>query len=263
MSWMCGTRSKDSTTFSKVTADEAKKLDELAKGFADHLTALTRGVLGEDTPRFHAINRGSKVQVSPIDEREVMRRIPIRIGGEHHLSLGVRYFCCWDAQSEFLATDMADIGVFYRSIPDPLLRFEYVRASNELPGAHMHVHAHRDEMAYLLRLAERGLPRQGLRKNKLPRLSEMHLPVGGHRMRPALEDVLLLLHREFAIDTVEGWRSVLNESLRTWRLTQLKAAVRDAPDAAARVLRALGYEVKEPSVPAARPAPEDVKLYWP
>ncbi|TXS40083.1 hypothetical protein [Streptomyces sp. OR43] len=246
-----------------MTAEEAKALDELAAGFADQLTALTRGVLGEDIPRFHAINRGPKVQVSPIDSSEVVQRIPIRISGEERLSLGVRYFCCWDGSSTFMATDLADVHVFYAGVPDPLVRFEYVRSNNDPPGAHLHVHAHRDEMAYLLRLADKGRPKQGLKRDRLPRLAEMHLPVGGHRMRPALEDVLLFLVREFAIDTADGWKAVINEHLRTWRLMQLKAAVRDAPDSAARVLRALGYTVVEPSVPAARQAPEEVKLFWP
>ncbi|MFJ4447710.1 hypothetical protein [[Kitasatospora] papulosa] len=162
-----------------------------------------------------------------------------------------------------MATDQADVHLFYQGVPDPLLRYEYVRNSKEPPGAHLQVHAHRDEMAYLLRLADRGRPKQGLRRDKLPRLAEMHLPVGGHRMRPALEDVLLFLQREFAIDTIPGWRAVLDEHLRNWRLMQLKTAVRDAPDAAAQVLRSLGYSVVEPTVPAARQAPEDVKLFRP
>ncbi len=234
-----------------------------AAGFADQLTSLTRGVLGEDTPRFHAINMGSKIRVSPIREDEVLQRIPVSIDGEPRLSLMVRFYCCWDGSSTFMATDQADVHVFYAGVPDPLLRYEYVRSSKEPPGAHVQVHAHRDEMAYLLRLAEKGRPKQGLKRNRLPRLSEMHLPVGGHRMRPALEDVLLFLKREFAIDTVDGWKAVIDEHLRDWRLMQLKTAVRDAPDTAAQVLRSLGYSVVEPTVPGARQAPDDVKLFWP
>ncbi|MGJ3558648.1 hypothetical protein ACR6C2_05310 [Streptomyces sp. INA 01156] len=102
-------------------------------------------------------------------------------------------------------------------------------------------------MAYLLRLADAGRPRQGFKRRKLPRLSETHLPVGGHRMRQALEDVLLFLKREFAITTAPGWRAVIDERLRNWREIQLMSAVRDAPEAAAEVLRALGYTVESPS----------------
>lgn len=239
------------------------RLDELATKFANDLTSLTRGVLGEDTPRFAALNMGARVQVSPVsaDEREL--RIPVSINDEPVLSLRARYFCCWDGSSTFLATDQADIHLHYVDIPDPLIRFEYVRRSKEPPGAHIQVHAHRDEMAYLLRLADAGRPRQGFKRRKLPRLSEIHLPVGGHRMRPALEDVLLFLQREFAITTAPGWRAVIDERLRSWREIQLMSAVRDAPEAAAEVLRTLGYTVGSPSVVPPRVPTEGAKLYWP
>ncbi|GGU66344.1 hypothetical protein [Streptomyces daghestanicus] len=243
--------------------EETSKLDELAAAFADDLTALTRGVLGDDTPRFAALNMGKRVRVSPISADETELRIPVSINSEPVLSLKVRYFCCWDGTSTFLATDQADVHIHYAGITDPLIRFEYVRDSKEPPGAHIQVHAHRDEMAYLLRLADAGRPKQGLRRRRLPRLSEMHIPVGGHRMRPALEDVLLFLKREFAIDTVQSWRTVIEERLRTWREIQLMSAVRDAPEAAADVLRALGYEVKSPTVIRPRASHDDVKLYWP
>ncbi|KAF4409590.1 MULTISPECIES: hypothetical protein [Streptomyces] len=246
-----------------MTRDEPASLDVLATEFADKLTLLTRGVLGEDSPRFHAIETGHRLRVAPIKADERSRRIPISINGEPCLSLLVCYYCCWDGSSTFLATDQADIKLFYDRTPDPLLRFEYVRGSNEPPGAHIQVHAHRDEMAYLLRLAEAGRPKQGLKRRKLPRLSEMHLPVGGHRMRPALEDVLLFLHREFAVDVVPGWRNVIRDHLHEWRRLQLKSAVRDSPDDAAEVLRAMGYLVEPPKVRGPRPAPDAVKLFWP
>lgn len=246
-----------------VTAEGMSGLDELATKFADDLTSLTRGVLGEGTPLFAALNMGSRVRVSPISGDEKELRIPVSINGEPVLSLRARYFCCWDGSSQFLATDQADIHLHYAGIPDPLIRFEYVRDSREPPGAHIQVHAHRDEMAYLLRLADAGRPKQGFRRRKLPRLSEMHLPVGGHRMRPALEDVLLFLKRELAIDTEPGWREVVEKRLRAWRDIQLMSAVRDAPESAAEVLRGLGYKVEPPRVVRPRVSIEDVKLYWP
>jgi hypothetical protein len=239
------------------------KLDELATTFADDLTALTRGVLGEDTPRFAALNMGHRVRVSPMSADEKVQRIPVSVNGEPVISVMARYYCCWDGSSTFLATDQADIHVHYAGISDPLIRFEYVRSSKEPPGAHIQVHAHRDEMAYLLRLADAGRPKQGLRRRKLPRLSEMHLPVGGHRMRPAFEDVLLFLKREFAIDTAPTWRLVIDEHLRGWRRVQLMSAVRDAPEAAAEVLRALGYTVTPPMIGPPRASRDDIKLYWP
>ncbi|MFE2700993.1 hypothetical protein ACFXI6_12185 [Streptomyces mirabilis] len=137
-------------------------LDELAATFADDLTALTQGVLGEDAPRFAALNVGRRVRVSPMSADEKVQRIPISVNGEPVISLMIRYYCCWDGSSTFLATDQADIHVHYAGISDPLIRFEYVRSSREPPGAHIQVHAHRDEMAYLLRLADAGRPRARL-----------------------------------------------------------------------------------------------------
>lgn len=260
---MCGTRSKGSTTFSTVNAEPQRTLDELADDFASKLTALTRGVLGKDSPRFHAVNMGPRIRVAPINENERVQRIPISIDGNEKLSLLACYYCCWDGASEFLATDQSDVHLFYDGVSDPLMRFEYVRKSKEPPGAHVQIHAHRDEMAYLLRLADRGRPREGMRRDRLPRLAEMHVPVGGHRMRPSLEDVLLFLRREFGIDTAPTWRATIREHLEEWRLLQLKSAVRDAPEAAVEVLRNLGYQVEAPKVVSPRPAPESVKLFWP
>lgn len=246
-----------------MKADEASPLAIQAAAFADMLTDLTRGVLGDGTPPFRALNMGARIRVAPITDAEVIQRIPIRINGQDRLSLMVRYYCCWDDTSTFMATDQTDVHLFYGGVADPLIRFEYVRDSKEPPGAHIQVHAHRDEMAYLLRLADSGRPKRGLKNDRLPRLSEIHIPVGGHRMRPALEDVLLFLKREFAIDTVEGWRTVLEASLMDWRLTQLKSAVRDAPEAAAETLRRLGYVVEAPKMVRPRQSPDSVKLFWP
>ncbi|RMI40558.1 hypothetical protein [Streptomyces triticirhizae] len=243
---------------------EASTLDGLASDFADRLTDLTRGVLGEDTPRFHAmvLDPGRKIRLQPFGADKRIRPIPVRIGSEIRIDLLVMYDCCWDGSSSFLAADKSEVKVQYHEVPDPLFRFEYERAGDDPPGAHIHVHAHRDEVAYLLRLADAGRPRNALRKNRLPRSSELHLPVGGHRLRPALEDVLLFLKREFEITTTLNWRAVLDEHLRDWRVTQLKSAVRDAPDAAAEALRWLGYHVEPPAVPAQRDS-ATVKLFRP
>ncbi|MCK1813295.1 hypothetical protein MTQ13_03235 [Streptomyces sp. XM4011] len=239
-------------------------LDGLASEFADKLTALTRGVLGDDAPRFHAIElvEDKRVRVQPIEDDRVVRDIPVTVGGVHRIDLRVSYDCCWDGASRFLAADKSEFKVFYKNVPDPLFRFEYERKASVLPGAHIHVHAHRDEVAYLLRLSDAGRPGSKLRRDRLPRSSELHLPVGGHRMRPSLEDVFLFLVREFAIDTAVGWEKVLGEHVQDWRITQLKAAVRDAPDAAVEVLRDLGYRIDAPAIPAPRSS-GTAKLFLP
>ncbi|MEW2704236.1 hypothetical protein AB0948_04360 [Streptomyces koyangensis] len=121
-----------------------------------------------------------------------------------------------------------------------------------------------------------GRPREPLRHCYLQKVDRGEapadlgdpFPVGGHRFRPNLEDVLLLLEREFAIDVEPGWRKIVDAETQKWRLLQLRAAVRDAPDVAAAVLRDhLGYTVIPPEsegLPAPRPAAEkDSRLFWP
>ncbi|MER0240680.1 hypothetical protein AAHZ94_01285 [Streptomyces sp. HSW2009] len=242
---------------------EKVTLNDKAAEFADTLTDLTRGVLGQGSPRFSALNVGDRIRVAPLAADGRSMRIPVKIDGEQCISLHVQHFCCWDGPSKYLAADRADVHVYFEGVQDPLFRYEYLRHSQTPPGAHLQVHAHRDEMAYLLRLAEKkkGRPAAKMRKRKLPRLSEMHLPVGGHRLRPALEDVLLLLIREFAIDVADDWEGVLDRHLRQWRVVQLKSAVRDAHESAADALREMGYSVEPPK--GMEPQQKDSRLYWP
>lgn len=77
--------------------------------------------------------------------------------------------------------------------------------------------------------------------------SKLHLPVGGRRFRPCLEDII-----EFCI--VEGivephnrdWREVIDDKRDQFYRRQLKAAVRQYPLEAVLALERLGYNVSEP-----------------
>ncbi|WP_173158196.1 hypothetical protein [Phytohabitans suffuscus] len=54
---------------------------------------------------------------------------------------------------------------------------------------------------------------------------------------------------EFDVDRADGWKSAVKEGREQWRRLQVRAAVRDAPEVAAEVLRHLGYDVA-PRTPA-------------
>ena len=79
------------------------------------------------------------------------------------------------------------------------------------------------------------------------RFSKLHLPVGGRRFRPCLEDII-----EFCI--VEGlvlphnpsWKEVVDAKRERFYLRQLKAAVRRHPEEAAFALSRLGFSVSGP-----------------
>ena len=73
--------------------------------------------------------------------------------------------------------------------------------------------------------------------------SALHIPTGGSRFRPTLEDVLEMLIRDFKIDVLQTWKLGLSEGRKEFRNSQLAAAIRDNPDEAVRALEALGYAV--------------------
>lgn len=77
-------------------------------------------------------------------------------------------------------------------------------------------------------------------------VSSLHVPLGGSRFRPCLEDFVQFLIYECAFDSCDGWRTVVEDGRERWRRRQAAAVVRDAPDEAVRVLRNLGYTVQKP-----------------
>jgi hypothetical protein len=176
--------------------------------------------------------------------------IPMSVNGEDALRLVVEYTCEWDHSQAFLAVRKASLAVSCVDVSEPLFRYEFVDAMSggSFPAAHIHVHAHRDEFVYAL---FRGDHRKGrVRRNKvlaneggkMPALSVVHFPVGGARMRPALEDVLQMVIQEFGVDAADGSQTVLDEGRARWRRHQAATLTRDAPAEALRVLRDLGYE---------------------
>jgi hypothetical protein len=83
-------------------------------------------------------------------------------------------------------------------------------------------------------------------------LEKFHVPVGGRRFRPSLEDFIEFLHAEKLLPTLHhGWREVLAETRGDWLRRQLQAAVRNDPDIAAEQLVSMGYEVTGPAAPGA------------
>jgi hypothetical protein len=152
------------------------------------------------------------------------------------------------------------MGVVPRSGSTPLFRYEFHDAvGDDVPCAHLHVHAHRDEFVFALFRGGHGKPAVrakavvGTKKRATPQLSEVHFALGGPRMRPCLEDVLQMLRVECSIDVTRDFTDVIQAGRARWRRRQISAAVRDAPGEAVTTLREMGYRVDEPE---SGPAPE-------
>jgi hypothetical protein len=241
-----------------VTAGQvpAPELLSLAQQFADEVTDRMGRIvpLGD---RFSALtagdNQSGRVTVMVLDPEDNLkaRLIPLTINGKSWLRLLVKFNCCWDRGKDFLAVDASlfHILIGEKERDEPLFRYEYLRQPRGLvPASHLQIHAHRDEFLHMLMVGDEGRPKVRQRQGKVTRMSVFHFPLGGHRFRPCLEDVLEALILEFGVDRQGGWKAAVDEGREAWRRTQLKAAIRDAPSDAAEVLEMLGWKLTPPEI---------------
>lgn len=77
-------------------------------------------------------------------------------------------------------------------------------------------------------------------------MGALHLPTGGQRFRPNLEDVIQFLIADCHFDHLDKWKDAVDEARADWRVIQVKAAVRAMAVHAAAELEELGYTVVPP-----------------
>jgi len=218
--------------------------------FAAELHDTVAAVLPDDPGPF-------LVRGAPHGVRDVLVRqgpdagIPLTVHGQVVLRLFLRYRCAWDGTRELVAVRWSSLSVAADGTAEPLFRYDYDESSDgKVPAAHLNVHGHRDELVFAMMAAGhrlRGRARASdVRRGRVPRVSTLHFPLGGHRFRPALEDVLEMVVREFGLDARDGWEAAIRAGRERWRGVQLRAAVRDDPTAATAALVALGYAVTPP-----------------
>jgi hypothetical protein len=151
--------------------------------------------------------------------------------------LTVKYKLCADSFSEFLAVEHSSIALKARIENSPIIRWEYDRDARSKPSSHVQVHAHRGALSHIL--SQLG--------HETPHIIEsLHLPMGGDRFRPCLEDVMEFLISDCGFPGAQDWRRVVREGRAKWRRIQTRAAVRDSPSEAVSQLEAMGYTVTPP-----------------
>lgn len=156
---------------------------------------------------------------------------------EHVGYLGVEYQCATDRAGEYLAVRKSTFQLWSAKDSTPLVRLDFLHDAHSVPAAHWNVHGERGAASAML--ARCNPSHTGF-------LARIHLPVGGVRYRPCLEDFLELIIIEFNIDRLPGWQEHLQDGRQDWRTYQTKSAVRDLPEAAAEVLATMGYAVTPP-----------------
>lgn len=225
---------------------EQELLDKSTE-FARELSDLICAVLDGSHQPFEVLVSGAHVIIrqSPADG------LLLTVAGLSAARLRVRFRCTWDSRRQYLAVNESTVAVVPSAGDEPLYHYDYIaEGDGRVPSAHLNVHGHRDDFVFALMAAtrkNRGKAREAaIRKGRVPTLATFHFPVGGHRFRPAVEDVLEITIREFDIDVREGWESAIRAGRARWRDKQLRAAVRDDPAAAAEVLRSLHFAVTDP-----------------
>lgn len=154
------------------------------------------------------------------------RLVPLSTSGldeDAVLWLGQWFRLVLDEENRYLGV----VNSSLRLVVDPrtrrsVMRIEFDRDKFRHPQAHVHVHGVSGELAYAQ--AATGQPLRDLEK--------LHIPVGGLRYRPSLEDFIEFLVLEGFATPRAGWQELLDASRHEYHQLQLRAAMRRDPETA-------------------------------
>ena len=209
---------------------------------------LPTGHLGFTSDAFQASDGAARIAIAS----EAAGGIPLTIDGRDAFQLAVDYKLMMSPTSQRATVVGSTFLVRRHGAGRPLFTVDYVRgAHSNTPAAHYNLHfEHGPLEAEMLQTGatRRGkIHQKGVRSGRTPRLADLHFPVGGHRFRLCLEDVIEMMWIEFGIDVKPSAKQAICEGREEWRAMQVRAAVSDDPSSAVAELRALGYEVHAPS----------------
>lgn len=151
--------------------------------------------------------------------------------------LSVIYKLCVDSFSRYLAVEHSSFALKAKLDRAPIIRWEYDREARSKPSSHVQITAHRGALSHILSRLNHDTPHS---------IESLHLPMGGERFRPCLEDVVEFLIRDCGFPGAASWKSVVRDGRAKWRRIQTRVAVRDAPSLAVAQLEAMGYTVTPP-----------------
>ncbi|WP_330272295.1 hypothetical protein OG205_35765 [Lentzea sp. NBC_00516] len=210
---------------------DADDLEGKVNVFAEEISTLLNAVF-DDVPSILVERHQTK--------RVVRTESPVPLRGSNGAELGnldISLWCQIDATKKYLAVFKSYVKLGSSVDRIPLIRWEYERDAHSKPCAHIQVHAHRGALSHLLSKTGHSTPHS---------MESLHLPVGGARFRPALEDLIEFLIRDCKLSAKPGWRDAVLEGRERWRRYQARTVVRDMAAEAADVLRGLGYTVLPP-----------------
>jgi hypothetical protein len=226
-----------------VTEQPPQHLVDQAADFGDVISHFLAECFA-DAPPLELTTKGSRASLSPVGQAEKHGGIPLVAKGERLAWLRLDFLCRLDATLEFLAIDKSKIWIVAEVDSTPIFRFEFLYEAERVPHSHIQVHGERGALAHLL--SQTGHPRPH-------NMSALHLPTGGPRFRPNLEDVVQFLVSDCKFDALPSWRSAVDRQRAEWRRVQTRSACRALPEEAAVQLSKMGYTVTPP--PGGHPRP--------
>jgi len=134
--------------------------------------------------------------------------------------LGLSYSLRPDDEHRYLAVDQSFMGLF-------------LDKGDGYPEAHLQVAAESPAWRTVLEACDSAADRKRS-------LEHLHLPVGGRRFRPTLEDLIEFLITERLVKGNEGWQKPLAASRNQFQVNQMRALIRRFPTEAAAAVREFG-----------------------
>lgn len=152
--------------------------------------------------------------------------------------LAANYKLCIDSYGAHLAVEHSSFVLKAKLDRTPIIRWDYDREARSKPTSHVQVTAHRGALSHLLSRLDHPTPHS---------IESLHIPMGGERFRPCLEDIVEFLIRDCGFPGTDGWAAALADGRAKWRRIQTRAVVRDLSAEAIGALIELGYTVSAPA----------------
>lgn len=152
--------------------------------------------------------------------------------------LSANYKLCVDSYGTHIAVEHSSFTLKAKIERTPIIRWDYDRKPNNKPRSHLQITAHRGALTHILSRLDHDTPHS---------VESLHIPMGGERFRPCLEDVIEFLIRDCGFQGSADWKQTIREGRARWRRIQTHAVVRDSPECAVTELESLGYHVIPPA----------------
>jgi hypothetical protein len=209
-----------------------------AEDFADQLSALLNNTVCNGIRLRAVIDRRTGIVVVGYNissDDHFSKALPLTRGPKPpsgYLALACR-LAADDIEGKHLMVTDSFLGYYADAdLNEELLHYDYQRdKAGDYPEAHLQVAAHSPVWERLAAARNRGGTPFG----------KVHLPVGGRRFRPTLEDMIEFLVVEHLADAHPGWEVHVKEGRERFMRSQLQAAVRRNPEVAIEALRAGGF----------------------